>query len=92
MTCVKQKDSTGCAIACVAMVTGKTYDEVKAAYGKPLEARGMTNREISDLLLKLGVANCDVIPFHGPIIRSVPSPMGSHWVVIDANGNKLDPA
>jgi ABC-type bacteriocin/lantibiotic exporter with double-glycine peptidase domain len=32
MKLIKQKDTTGCGLACVAMITGQTYNQVKRKY------------------------------------------------------------
>lgn len=101
---VEQVDRSGCGIACVAMVTGKTYEEVRHIWLTKCDgeeelltatgnAAGITNKQIERLLKACGAKNIQVIPFHNPLIRSVPGSYGmSHWVVIDGDGDKLDPA
>lgn len=84
---VRQEDPGGCGLACVAMVTGRSYAEVRRIWvmnggdeSKLASAQeGLTNRDISDMLylcdpLLPGARSTDrveVIPFWNPIIRSV---------------------
>jgi len=42
MRYIKQKDKYGCAIACLAMVTGVSYDEILSMFPKGLPDRGIS--------------------------------------------------
>jgi len=95
MRCIPQEDPNGCALACVAMLGNLTYKEVRDVYLRELSGDesvlleggcGLAWREIKNLLTH----------FQLPIMRLCNTPcivsLGKHFVVIDKEGNKLDPA
>jgi hypothetical protein len=94
MNYVVQEDPKGCGIACVAMLSNRTYEEVRKVFLKKLSGdesvllkngRGLTWQEIKDLLAY----------FRLPVMRLCNTPcivsLGRHFIVIDSNGNKMDP-
>jgi hypothetical protein len=102
---ISQEDRSGCGIACVAMVTGKTYKEVREVWiangGDPwlLEAvgngAGIRSDQIRELINELGTPNGvkpNIIIGSQPIIRTIRGPMGWHFIVIDGDGDVFDPA
>ena len=54
ITRIKQKDSTGCGLACVAMIVGAAYQDVRAQYikqkGKQPRSFGTTAHELLELI------------------------------------------
>lgn len=102
---VQQEDNIGCGLACLAMITGKTYQEVKAAFA-PFE-RGITWWETDSYLVDHGYAiarkfkhaayckqNRDwpPAPFGDVHICQVYIPAGGHFIVALRDGSVLDPA
>lgn len=54
---VRQEDSHGCGVACLAMLTAKTYAEVRAWFKRPDFSReGMTFHEVDHYLTEHGYA------------------------------------
>lgn len=54
---VKQEDSHGCGIACLAMVTGKTYTEIRSWFKRPdFSKEGVTFYEVDHYLTEHGYA------------------------------------
>lgn len=54
---IRQEDADGCLVACMAMVTGKTYAEVKAAFPRENVAeRGLIHYHMFDFLSGEGFA------------------------------------
>lgn len=51
---VKQKHQHGCGIACIAMVTGKPYDEIINDFLNDFHTEGMTAQSLMDYLGDLG--------------------------------------
>lgn len=47
---VKQKDKCGCGVACLAMLTNKTYDAVRSEFRCDFETDGMTTKTFVDYL------------------------------------------
>jgi ABC-type bacteriocin/lantibiotic exporter with double-glycine peptidase domain len=102
--CVRQKDASGCGIACVAIVTGTPYETVKRLMFGDIKRRGF-HTETLDLkraLRQLGrKPGARAIPLQGrhlsdlnfqAIVATNRNPAGTrwHWVVWD--GKKvLDP-
>ena len=54
---VTQKHGTGCAVACVAFVLGRTYDQALKCFATPSHAwgRGYFCREVADALQSVGL-------------------------------------
>lgn len=54
ITRIKQKDSTGCGLACVAMIVGAAYQDIRAEYikqiGKKPRSFGTTAQELLSLI------------------------------------------
>lgn len=99
---VMQENRSGCGIACVAMLCGKTYQEVKSAWlgmgGIPElldsagNGAGITVQDIDELLRFYEVQQ-DWI--EAPRIVRIQQPDYDwmyHFVVIDEKGAVLDPA
>lgn len=86
---ITQEDSTGCGIACIAMVTGKSYQEVKEIV-KTEPNFAMTPKQLQHALEQYKMA---YIPYSYPVlwpgrvyIITVPSLNilgGGHYMVID---------
>lgn len=96
---VRQLDSSGCGIACAAMLTGTTYNVARNVWVKQLagdESRlnrlgdGLRVFEMCDLLLALGWIKWPTV-VHAPCIVSLKSSTGRHYVVITEDGAILDP-
>lgn len=51
---VMQKDMADCAVACLAMLFGRGYADVRAVCSKTVGTDGMTNRKIHTAARKLG--------------------------------------
>ena len=51
---VKKEDASGCAPACLAMITGKTYREVANAFDKDFDTDGLTKDEMIHYLDECG--------------------------------------
>ena len=59
VTLVRQKEANGCIVAALAMLTGKSYDEVRADHifsGLAEEAKGCSFREVEEYLFRHGLA------------------------------------
>jgi len=54
MKLIKQEDVQGCGIACLAMVTGKTYQEVLNDFMNDFEQQGMSLEGIMEYLKDFG--------------------------------------
>jgi ABC-type bacteriocin/lantibiotic exporter with double-glycine peptidase domain len=107
LRCVEQEDEYGCGIACVAMVTGKTYPQAKRFFVEhvflPTDRKPHTRHyQLRRALRKLKIAT-EKKAFHRwrsienlsivPINRRLDG--GWHWVVYVPNGGRpyiLDPA
>lgn len=102
---VQQEDAHGCGIACLAMVTGKFYGEVKREFA-PFE-KGLTWWETDSYLVDHGYAVARKFkhaahrkesrewppePFGDVHICQVFTPAGGHFVVVLRDGTVLDPA
>ena len=103
---VIQEDEAGCGIACVAMVTGKTYLQAKRFFLEriflPTDRKPHTRHyQLQCALRKLGIAT-EKRPFrHWRAIETLSvvtisrrSDTGWHWVVFVPNGDRpyiLDP-
>jgi hypothetical protein len=55
---VRQEDPFGCAVACIAMVLGRTYESVKADWSNDFAKDGVTTNQITGYL---GDAGCSVL-------------------------------
>jgi len=92
-----QKDSNGCGIASVAMVSKKSYDEVRQIYldiGGDEYSIGDNGTGVSfEMMQKLlkEVKFPQVRLVNTPCIASLKIDNRFHFVVIDENGFKLDP-
>ena len=54
MTVVRQEDAFGCAVACVATVLGRTYGEIREAFGDV--GRGFTSDVWGEFMAREGYA------------------------------------
>lgn len=104
---VKQKEPDGCMVACVAMVTGKSYEEIREMCSPAYN--GGINEIIADSILQdFGFATIRkykhiprikqdregwpiIAPFAPTHICLVNATQGAHAVVMDQNGEILDP-
>ena len=98
---VRQEDRSGCAIACVAMLSGKTYDEAKKAWlsrcknADEFQLRavgngaGMTCGEVLDLMDALKVPRSKLV--EAPFMVAIDRGESAHFIVIDQKGRILDP-
>lgn len=59
---VPQKDDYGCAVACMAMVTGIPYDKVAADFHADVKREGIHPDKTRDFLLEHGFSGIEVIP------------------------------
>ena len=93
---VQQEDRSGCVLACVAMLSGLSYAEVRSAwvgYSKRREWRlcclgaGLTAGERNALVIRLGVT----IDASRIRIVNVQPGIGGHAVVVDDDGSIIDP-
>ncbi len=104
---VQQKDRFGCAVACLATVLGRTYDDVRAEIGDP--GRGLTDGAWSEFLAAQGYAVQHLFRVHQltqakrDVWPAAPWPPvhlclvdaggpGGHLVVMLNDGTVLDPA
>lgn len=103
---IAQGDVDGCLVACVAMVTGCTYEEIRARVA-PSYQGGIHTVIAHDLLADLGYAVMvryrhiphlrrdrevwPCPPFAPVHICGVNVPSGHHAVVLRADGRVLDP-
>jgi hypothetical protein len=101
MKLVRQVDRSGCGLACVAMLAGVSYDDVRRVWlekcgGEAFKlsatgnGAGLTQGDLMRLCEHFGV----VMNFAtAPTMVLVPGkpPWGSHLIVIDADGNTFDP-
>ena len=92
---VKQEDAEGCGIACLAILANKTYKEVRDVYlneyggdeSKILkDGGGLTFFEMQEIAKKMKLPSMRIC--NTPCIVN----MGFHFVVVDFQGNVLDPA
>jgi hypothetical protein len=51
---VKQEDRFGCAVACIAMATGRTYEDVSKDFAQDFNKRGLFTRQITQYLADCG--------------------------------------
>jgi len=92
---VQQEDPRGCGLACVAMISGKSYEEVKdnwISHGGDVRivasgGRGLTTKEIQDLLKELDVKSWNCLMGTPGIVN-----VKDHFIVIGENGKILNPA
>jgi hypothetical protein len=99
---VTQEDRSGCGIACVAMLSGRTYQQVRTVFlesgdreDKELRLRavgngaGITPGEMFDLMRCFEID--PHVPVVGPVAFSAKTKFGRHLVVIDEHGKIHDP-
>lgn len=94
MKLVQQKDDYSCGVACIAMVTGKPYDEVRALVSE--HSIGLHPRDVDFLLGQLGVEYsrlmypelCKCVP-HIITVPSLNIVGGLHYVVADVSEGVL---
>ena len=105
MNLVRQFNSKGCGIACVAMITGQSYQECKLAlFGTLGKVTGMFHDDVVKFITDRGFVAGKrkyVKDIQGEIkpeamlnlleVRVYPDSDGSHFVIMDAEGNILDP-
>ena len=102
MELIKQKEFGGCGVACLAMVTGKKYDqilsEIDDIFGRNLQNDGLSDAEIVSYLSEQpgfkSVRSTTTRPDWRPAILTVPSLnyIGLlHYIVWDGE-RYLDPA
>jgi hypothetical protein len=105
---VRQEDKYGCAVASLAMVTGKSYAEVRAAFSHDFTKEGVVFFAWEEYLTHSGYAvarkmQYDALkkstrepwpaePFAGVHICEVLTDAGGHVVVMLRDGTVLDPA
>lgn len=103
---IAQEESDGCLVACVAMVTGRTYKEIRAMAG-PAYKDGINYVVANDILADLGYAvmcryrhqarvggdrpEWPCTPFAPVHIAYVIVTAGSHAAVVQSDGLVLDP-
>lgn len=76
---VRQQHFTGCAIACVAMVAGRTYDEAHALSGKRGKGdKSLWEHEIVGLLRTFGIRSRFV---EGHVLNRRPAILMFDWVM-----------
>lgn len=100
---VEQQDSNGCVLACIAMVTGQSYEEVKAGFDR-IDAAGISEFRLRAYLAECGYAAAIKYPHYSPlnVDREIwpPKPFGkvhivftgNHAIVMLRNGTVYDPA
>jgi ABC-type bacteriocin/lantibiotic exporter with double-glycine peptidase domain len=103
---VRQEDEAGCGIACVAMITGKTYQQARRFFLErvflPTDRKPHTRHyQLCRALRKLGIANEKRLFQKWRSIETLSvipinrrSDTGWHWVVFVPNGARpyiLDP-
>lgn len=59
---VRQKHRSGCAVACIAMITGLSYDAVKKQFQTNFEHGGMKPEHSRDFILEHGFSAIEVTP------------------------------
>lgn len=105
MNLVRQHNSKGCGIACVAMVTGLPYQECKLAlFGSLGKVTGMFHDDVVKFITERGFVAGKrkyTREIEGAIkpeaalnlleVRVYPDSEGSHFVIMDREGNVLDP-
>lgn len=92
---VRQLHPSGCIIACLAMVTKQTYQDVEKDFS-PLDVRGLSTREMTDYLdkknIKYTMLKYPDLGWGGvylAVVPSVNSPRCNHQIVIDYNENQM---
>lgn len=106
MILVRQREGLDCGVACVAMVTGRPYEEARALF--PMPMAGTDYMGVKDALWDLGFASHVLYrwrqsdrkprawpPFEDaplPWIVQVVGPAGGHYVVLDEQRRVLCPA
>jgi hypothetical protein len=102
---VPQEDSRGCCVACIAMVTGKTYQEVKAWFEMDFNDRGTSQHGIEEYLVEHGYTWARKTLYRHNNQQRTPWPpepfadvhicevagTSSHAVVLLRDGTVLDP-
>ena len=103
---IQQKDGYGCGIACLAMIAGKTYDEVAVDFPRINETFGMTFHDADAWLVDHGFALTRKWMFKRGNVKVTPWPphpwakthlvtvvrdAASHFVVLLEDGTVLDP-
>ena len=101
---IQQQDVSGCGIACLSMLSGKTYQMVRnvflgmGAIGQTAKVQadkitaiggGITAGEMADLSAQLGITA--QLPAVAPCVVSIKTEFGGHYVIITKEGKILDP-
>lgn len=104
---VRQEDPSGCAIASLAMATGRTYAEVRAGFpGRDFVESGISSTRVDEYLIRAGYA-LRKVTHYDPIAEEFrepwpPAPFAdihicevvtsrSHTVIMLRDGTVLDP-
>ena len=66
MNLVLQKEDKGCVIACIAMILGKTYDEVRTDFYQNFNKKGINANRCIDYICEFGysVVKKEKVPYH----------------------------
>jgi hypothetical protein len=89
---VAQDDPKGCAVACLAMIAGRTYAEVRAAFpSAPLTEYGLSDHNVVRWLDREGIWHRRNAPELFTDGTAIALTTDSHWVVLH-RGDVLDPA
>ena len=102
MKTIKQKEENDCGVACVAMLTGKTYEEARADIYPSGRSKLTKTKDLSKALVKLGRKPLSDRrqPFGSKTPRDLDTDAlvfvemddgndSKHWVVWDAKAKKL---
>jgi ABC-type bacteriocin/lantibiotic exporter with double-glycine peptidase domain len=102
MKTIKQKEENDCGVACVAMLTGTSYDEARAAIYPKGRSKLTKTKDLHSALVKLGRKPLSVRrqPFASKTLRDLDTDAlvfvemddgddSKHWVVWDAKAKKL---
>lgn len=103
---IEQEDMHGCGLACLAMLTGQTYAEVKAGFEqRDFTKDGVICLDMENYLAEHGYAVAVKYPHYSPRRKNrdvwPPEPFtdahfvhvdGKHYVVMLRDGTVLDPA
>lgn len=99
---VAQRDSWDCGVACLAMVSGRTYDAVLAGLGAQAvegyrQTGGISTAHMPQLLGELGLATRTVFPraeewWTTPLTGLRLADVRGHYVVVLPDNTVLDPA
>ena len=103
MRTIKQKDGSDCGVACVAMLTGAPYDEVRSAVYPSDRSKLTHTKDLHAALLKFG--RKPLTERRMPFGAKTPADIGhdalifvkmgkkgdgkGHWIVWDAKAGKL---